>query len=253
MSITLNSIKNIIQQGDFKTASQQLLEFVTQYFPRFQNEVIGYKAKLQQIFIDENRGIISREEIQRHKNSIMYAMLELIEILEEDIRTHSNQELSKSLSQETQNLISHSNIHQLIIQQSKTGDNVTEKTMSKEKIIKIGDNANISAPIVIADSIQESFNTLAKADVNNDLKTQLDQLLKTINEISKKATPEQIETTQKMAQDAETLVKEAASSNPRRRWYELSLEGLKEAATSIGEIASPVLKIVKEIGPLLLP
>jgi hypothetical protein len=253
MSITLNNIKNIIQQGDFKTASQQLLEFVTQYSPRSQNEVIGYKAKLQQTFIDENRGIVSREEIQRQKNGIMYAMLGLIEVLEEDIGTHSNQESSKSSSQETQSLISNSNIHQLIIQQSNTGDNVAEKTMSKEKIIKIGDNANISAPIVIADSIQESFNTLAKADVNNDLKTQLDQLLKTINEISKKATPEQTEITQRMAQDAETLVKEAASSNPRRRWYELSLEGLKEAATGIGEIASPVLKIIKEISPLLLP
>lgn len=32
----------------------------------------------------------------------------------------------------------------------------------------------------------------------------------------------------------------------------LSLEGLKEAATSIGEIATPILKIVKEISPLLL-
>lgn len=252
MSITLNNIKDIIEQGDFRNASQQLLEFVTQYSPRFKNEVIGYKARLQQAFFNENRGIISPEEIQRQKNSIMYAMLELIEILEEEIGTRSNQESSKILPQETQSLISHSNIHQLIIQQSQTGDNVAEKTMSKEKIIKIGDNANISAPIVIADSIQESFNTLAKADVNNDLKTQLDQLLKTINEISKQATPEQIDTTQKMAQDAETLVKEAASSNPRRPWYELSLDGLKEAATSIGEIATPVLKIIKEIGPLLL-
>ena len=108
MPITLNNIKNVIQQGDFKTASQQLLEFVTQYVPRFQNEVIGYKAKLQQTFIDENRGIVSREEIQRQKNGIMYAMLGLIEVLEEDIGTHSNQESSKSLSQETQSLISNS-------------------------------------------------------------------------------------------------------------------------------------------------
>ena len=126
--------------------------------------------------------------------------------------------------------------------------------MSKEeKVIKVGDNANISASIVIADSIQESFNTLQKADVKNDLKTQLDQLLKTINEVSKKAPPEQAETTQRMAQDAETLVKEAASPNPRHRWYELSLDGLKDAATSIGEIATPVLKIVKDVSPLLLP
>ena len=183
----------------------------------------------------------------------MYAMLDLIEILEEEISQDSSSELSSQLPQETKNLISQANIHQLIIQQSKSGNNVVEKIMSQEKVIKIGDNTNISAPIVIADSIQESFNTLEKASVNQNLKTQLDQLLKTINAISKQITPEQAETIQRMAQDAETLVKESTSSNPRRRWCELSLEGIKDAAKSIGDIATPILKIVKEISSLLLP
>ncbi len=91
MTTNLNKIRNTIQQGDFKNASQQLLEFVNQYCPRFQNEVIGYKAKLNQIFMDENRGIISYDEVQRQKNRSMYAMLELIEVLEEKISTKITQ------------------------------------------------------------------------------------------------------------------------------------------------------------------
>lgn len=81
----LDDIKQLIQNNDLKTASQKLLEFVNQFCPRFQNEVIGYKAKLRQTFIDENRGILSHEKIQRQKARIMYAMLELIKVLEEEI------------------------------------------------------------------------------------------------------------------------------------------------------------------------
>ena len=183
----------------------------------------------------------------------MYAMLDLIEVLEKEIINNCNPELSDTLVQEDQNIISHSNIDQVIILTSVTGDNIVENNMTQEKVIQIGSNANISAPIIIADSIQESFNTLEKADVNRDLKTQLDQLLRTVNQVSKQVTPEQTEIAQRMAQDAEILVKEVASSSPRRRWYELSLEGLQEAAKSIGEIAIPVLKTVGEISPLLLP
>lgn len=255
MLFNLKKIKDMIQKGDLKNASEQLLIFVNQNqnFGRFQNEAIGYRARLNQTFGNENKGIINYEEAQIQKNRNMYAMLELIEVLEKEIINNCNPELSDTLVQEDQNIISHSNIDQVIILTSVTGDNIVENNMTQEKVIQIGSNANISAPIIIADSIQESFNTLEKADVNRDLKTQLDQLLRTVNQVSKQVTPEQTEIAQRMAQDAEILVKEVASSSPRRRWYELSLEGLQEAAKSIGEIAIPVLKTVGEISPLLLP
>lgn len=255
MLFNLKKIKDMIQKGDLKNASEQLLIFVNQNqnFGRFQNEAIGYRARLNQTFGNENKGIINYEEAQIQKNRNMYAMLDLIEVLEKEIINNCNPELSDTLVQEDQNIISHSNIDQVIILTSVTGDNIVENNMTQEKVIQIGSNANISAPIIIADSIQESFNTLEKADVNRDLKTQLDQLLRTVNQVSKQVTPEQTEIAQRMAQDAEILVKEVASSSPRRRWYELSLEGLQEAAKSIGEIAIPVLKTVGEISPLLLP
>ncbi|NEQ39709.1 MAG: hypothetical protein F6K40_27045 [Okeania sp. SIO3I5] len=102
-------------------------------------------------------------------------------------------------------------------------------------------------------NIENSFNTLAEAKVDDDIKSLLDQLLKAINEVNKKATPEQAEIVETMAQDAETLVKESTKTKPRRKWYEMSLEGLKDAAKNMGDIAIPVLKLVDKITPLLLP
>jgi len=44
-----------------------------------------------------------------------------------------------------------------------------------------------------------------------------------------------------------------AKPEPRRKWYELSLEGIKEAALAVGEIAKPIVDTVAKLGPLLIP
>ena len=54
-----------------------------------------------------------------------------------------------------------------------------------------------------------------------------------------------------MAQDAETLIKEASKAKPRQKWYEISIEGLKDATKAIGELANPILNIVNKIAELL--
>lgn len=131
---------------------------------------------------------------------------------------------------------------------SRKGDYVKQ-----EKVIQIGDKASVSAPVVVADTIESSFNTLTKSDIGDNLKTLLDQLLRAVNDVNKQVPPEDSDVANEMARDADTLVKEATSPNPRRKWYEVSLEGLKQAAINIGEIADPVLDIVKKLVPLLLP
>ncbi len=127
------------------------------------------------------------------------------------------------------------------------------KNMTKqEKVIKIGKEAKISAPVVIADTIENSFNTLMDSKLDDNLEQLLDQLLKEINEVNKKVPQDKAEEAEAMARDAEALVKEATSSKPRKRWYEVSLDGLKQAAINIGEIADPIMAIVKKLTPLLL-
>ena len=128
-----------------------------------------------------------------------------------------------------------------------------EETVKQEKVIKIGDEASISAPIVIADTIESSFNTLMESAVDDDIKTLLAQLLREVTAVSKKAPQDKAEEAETMVRDTEALTKEVASSKPRRRWYEVSLDGLKQAAINIGEIAKPVLDIVGRLRPLLLP
>ncbi|MFX0198717.1 MAG: COR domain-containing protein [Candidatus Hodarchaeota archaeon] len=143
-------------------------------------------------------------------------------------------------------------VERVIIQQSKHGNNIVEENMKQEKVINVGGKANISAPIVIADSIENSFNTLSESAVDDELKQLLDQLLREINNVYKKTPLTKADDAEAMARDAETLIKEVSSSKPRRQWYEVSLEGLKQAAINIGEVAVPVLTIVKKLTQLLL-
>lgn len=124
--------------------------------------------------------------------------------------------------------------------------------MTQEKVITIGEHNTISAPITIADQIENSFNMLKGAGIEAEVKQLLEQLLNAVNEVNKQAPVEKAAEAEAMARDAEALLKEATSSQPRRRWYEVSLEGLKEAAKNIGEIADPVLGIVQKLMPLLL-
>jgi hypothetical protein len=92
-------------------------------------------------------------------------------------------------------------------------------------------------------------NNLAKSEVTDEVKELLQDLLKQIYQIGPKIEPKLLK---RMAQDVSTLSAEAASDEPRRKWYEITLEGLKEAATAVGEIANPIVSTVAKLMPLLL-
>jgi len=248
MQIKLSKVKEGIQNGDLESAGQQLLEFTQKHSSRFYNEVIGHFANLKQVIADERKGIANPETTKLNKNRITYALLDLIDDIDEEIPRKGSMS-SKRLGEKDKDIMFGGSVGQVIIQRSNSGDNVIEK---KEKAIEIGNNTQISAPIVIADSLEKSFNTLENSKINDDTKALLEQLLKAINEINKKAAPEHVELAESMARDVEALVKEATSSRPRRKWYEVSIEGLKQAASNIGEVATPVIDILGKISPLLL-
>jgi len=247
MKIDLLKIKDLIQKGRIDSSGNQLLNLARKNSSRFQNEIIGQLANLEQVLADERKGIVSPETIRIQKNRISYALLELIDEIDEEFSSKGKTKSSTKSHQKE--ILFEGPIGQVIIQHSKSGDNVVEK---KEKLIEIGDNAQISAPIVIADSIENSFNTLAKSNINDETKGLLKQLLKAINDITKQVSPDYAESAESMAREAADLVKEATRSKPRRRWYEVSIEGLKQAAINIGDIATPVLEIVGKLSPLLL-
>jgi len=124
--------------------------------------------------------------------------------------------------------------------------------MTQERVINIGEGASVSAPVFIADTIENCFNNMKDSDIDKNIESLLKELLVKISEVSNKVSRDQKKHTEIMARDAESLVREATSSNPRRKWYEISLGGLKEAAKSVGEIAKPVLDVLGKLAPLLI-
>jgi hypothetical protein len=54
-----------------------------------------------------------------------------------------------------------------------------------------------------------------------------------------------------LASDCQTLAEELAKPKPRRKWWELSLEGVKEAAQALGEVGVPIVKTAMKLAALL--
>lgn len=117
-----------------------------------------------------------------------------------------------------------------------------------QKVINIGAGAQIHAPIVVADQIERSFNTLSNAAIDTQVKTLLEQVLK---QVAAAAAAAPAGTAADLADNAESLAKEIARPKPRRKWYELSVEGLKEAAEAVGEVGKPILETTAKLVPLL--
>ncbi len=124
----------------------------------------------------------------------------------------------------------------------------TVETMTEQKTINIGAGATINAPVTIADNIENSFNNLEKGTASSELTELMQTLLKQITEAAE-ARPEE---TKQLAADAETLSKEVTSEKPRRKWYELSVEGIKEAAKALGEVGKPIIETTAKLLPLLV-
>ncbi len=135
-----------------------------------------------------------------------------------------------------------------------TVEKVEEFIMEKKEVrsIIVGPGAHIDAPVVIADTIQDSFKTLGDSRIDQEVKRVLEQLVREVNEVNKNVPREKAKSAEVMARDVGTLVKEVTSAEPRRKWYEVSLEGIKEAASNIGEVAKPVIEVVKRLVPLLM-
>lgn len=103
---------------------------------------------------------------------------------------------------------------------------------------------------VVAQSITESFNVACQSDASQTLKDKLEDLTRVVTEMCKELSEAK---QREVAQDLKVLVDEATSKTPRKKWYELSAEGLIDAAKSLGEIAAPVTNAVKGVLALLAP
>jgi len=119
-----------------------------------------------------------------------------------------------------------------------------------EKQVNVSGTGNI---VNVAEYMSNVTNTvhnnLAQSSADSEVRSLIAELNRQVESVAPNADPGQIK---KMGKNLERLSEEVANDEPDKRWYELSLKGIKEAAETVGEIAGPILKTVGKLVTLLL-
>lgn len=126
--------------------------------------------------------------------------------------------------------------------------NMEVANVTNNNEVNIGDGNSFQGDFVVAGSIANSFNKVASSNASDELKELLKQLATAVGQMSKDLPSEK---QQEVAQDLDALTSEAIKEKPRRRWWEVSSEGLAAAAKNIGDIGKPVLEILTKLMPLM--
>jgi hypothetical protein len=112
--------------------------------------------------------------------------------------------------------------------------------------VQVGDHN--TGQVVVATTIQDSFNHISRSNATEKMKKKLELLCSQVQDLMKDLPNEK---QKDVGQDLSNFVTEATKESPRRKWYELSSEGLIDAAKACAGMASPVIKTVKEILSLI--
>jgi len=105
-----------------------------------------------------------------------------------------------------------------------------------------------SGDFAVGEKIQNSFNKAGGAASPEETKALLQQLAEQVAKVAEKL-PE--EKAAEVADDLERFTEEATKDNPRRKWWELSAEGIREAAESVGTAGTTVISLLEKLGGLL--
>jgi hypothetical protein len=125
----------------------------------------------------------------------------------------------------------------------------TEVTHMTDISVTLGDGITIYGDLVVANKIKDSFNKADTSNTSDELKGLLKNLATTVGKMSEQLPKEKAE---QVANDLLALTNEATSESPRRRWWELSLDGIREAARAVGDIGTPVLTVIEKLLPILV-
>lgn len=123
-----------------------------------------------------------------------------------------------------------------------------EMTVTIDKSITIGtrlQNVNISG------NIHDAFNTtisFGQSQPDSEMAARLKEVCAVVNQLAGQLPEEMAE---QVSRDLKTLVTEATNNKPRRKWYELSAEGILDAAKTCAGMAEPVSTAIKGVLGLL--
>lgn len=123
--------------------------------------------------------------------------------------------------------------------------------MSSRIDVRLGDGTVIHGNFAVADSIRSSFNKATASEAPDDVKDLLRDLGKSVASMTERLPNEKAE---EVARDLDALTSEATSSAPRRRWWELSVESIRQVATTIedaAEVGKPVVDVLTRLAAAL--
>ena len=82
----------------------------------------------------------------------------------------------------------------------------------------------------------------------DEIKALLQQLAQQVAKVAEKLADEKAA---EAADDLERFSEEATKDNPRRKWWELSAGGIREAAESVGTAGTTAIGLLEKLGGLL--
>ncbi|HNF93721.1 MAG TPA: hypothetical protein PLQ75_03635, partial [Anaerolineales bacterium] len=124
-----------------------------------------------------------------------------------------------------------------------------KQTQGKRVEINIGDNSKVGN-IVLDSKIEDSFKLITDSDIDVELRETLLQLYDAVDILIASLIEE--EAKEDVTRDLNVLIEEAVKVAPRRKWYELSAEGLIKAAETVGKVGKPVIELAGKIVAILL-
>jgi chaperonin cofactor prefoldin len=97
-------------------------------------------------------------------------------------------------------------------------------------------------------ALQDCFNTIQRMP-DSKLKKKLEELHHQMASLMEKLDERQ---RAKAKEDLETFVQEATKPEPRKKWFDLSKQGLIDAAQTVKELAGPISATLREIGKVIV-
>ncbi|MGE5340861.1 MAG: COR domain-containing protein [Candidatus Omnitrophota bacterium] len=139
------------------------------------------------------------------------------------------------------------------VEENRGGDAINIYVNKQQEIgkminVQVGNVTMNNGDFVVAENIKNSFNKVESSNVNVELKELLKALTESVAKMSEQLTPE---SAQNVSEDLNTFNNEATKDKPRKKWWELSAAGIKDAAISVGKLGGSVIKILEEIIPIL--
>ncbi len=127
--------------------------------------------------------------------------------------------------------------------------NVGGKHMGNDNRINIGGNvinAQVGQTLTNCTNMVNQQAPGLKKDLLNALRGDIEELIKRLPEDKKDEAPQ-------IAENLESVIKQATKEKPDRKWYSLSTEGLLEAAGWVQDFSGKIGGTIKNLGTMLWP